>query len=261
MKSNKKTILGTWANDWLNGKAMKLDEEDMQICLEELKNASKEERKEILKELNMVIDEWRSSFALSLVDYSAGNCTMVAEYDELYYTDEDNRKNGMKIMGRDELLEAIEHIGYLNGYHEDAINMAWYAYDMDFLYKQWEDLKLEQIREFKEELERKYTPMSPSSFNRQNGTNKEYRQTATHPLVFGIEVCSTITGYSTSTLYKLTSKNAIPCHRAGSNGRKLFFKLDEILDWLTAREQETIDDYINKMDKSLNSKYNSLCIS
>lgn len=261
MKTKEKTILGSWACDWLNGKAMQLDEEDMQICLEELEKASKEERADILEDLNKAIEAWLDSFVLSSFDSNATDCLTIEELDELYYTDEDYRKRGIAVMGRDELVDAIERIGYINGYHEDAINMAWYERDMDFLLAQWEDLALAQISIFKEELKRKRTTMTKKAHNGQQRAKREGNETLTYPPVFGMEACSSITGYSTSTLYKLTSRNAIPCHRAGKNGRKLFFKLDEILDWLTTREQETINEFIERMDKSLTSKYSSICIS
>lgn len=85
--------------------------------------------------------------------------------------------------------------------------------------------------------------------------------------MFDVNVCSRLTNYSKSTLYKMTSTDAIPCHRAKGNRRKLTFVLTEILDWMTANRQETASEYIDRMDRQIKSrgvgcsKYNSKCNS
>ena len=50
------------------------------------------------------------------------------------------------------------------------------------------------------------------------------------------------------TIYKRTRTREIPCHRSGTNGRKLVFKRDEIVAWMTARKQETKDEFIKRME-------------
>jgi excisionase family DNA binding protein len=44
-------------------------------------------------------------------------------------------------------------------------------------------------------------------------------------------------GVSRSFLYKKTSQNKIPCYRPTRG--KLFFKLDEILEWLNSNQDES----------------------
>lgn len=48
------------------------------------------------------------------------------------------------------------------------------------------------------------------------------------------------TGYSQKQIYKLTSTRAIPHYKP--SGRKLFFKKDEIDDWITQGRVKTINE-------------------
>lgn len=59
------------------------------------------------------------------------------------------------------------------------------------------------------------------------------------------------TNYAKDTIYKWTRTREIPCHRSGTNGRKLVFKRDEIVAWMTARKQETKDEFIKRMESQL----------
>ena len=49
------------------------------------------------------------------------------------------------------------------------------------------------------------------------------------------ELCS-YTGYKESYIYKLTSNNQIPYYQP--TGKKLFFKRDEILNWIETKPQD-----------------------
>lgn len=60
-----------------------------------------------------------------------------------------------------------------------------------------------------------------------------------------------ILGIKKSTLYKLTSKNIIPCYRP-TNG-KLFFKREEVLLWLTDSKNQT------DQNNNSNLKNDELC--
>ena len=57
--------------------------------------------------------------------------------------------------------------------------------------------------------------------------------------------------FRTHVIYKWTRTREIPCHRSGTNGRKLVFKRDEIVAWMTARKQETKDEFIKRMESQL----------
>lgn len=48
------------------------------------------------------------------------------------------------------------------------------------------------------------------------------------------------TGFSQKQIYKLTSTRAIPHYKP--SGRKLFFKKDEIDEWITQGRVKTIDE-------------------
>ena len=50
-----------------------------------------------------------------------------------------------------------------------------------------------------------------------------------------------LTGYSISTVYKLTSERKIPFHKPEHKGRKLYFNREEILDWLQSESHPTIE--------------------
>lgn len=49
-----------------------------------------------------------------------------------------------------------------------------------------------------------------------------------------------LTGYSISTIYKLTSQRQIPHYKA-PNGRKLFFLKEEIIKWMTENKKPVIE--------------------
>jgi len=53
----------------------------------------------------------------------------------------------------------------------------------------------------------------------------------------GIKMVAELTGYSTSTLYKLVCNNRIPVHRI-PGGSKLIFYENEILDWIKSGNVE-----------------------
>ena len=68
------------------------------------------------------------------------------------------------------------------------------------------------------------------------------------PEIFGVDVLGEITGYSKPSIYAKTSKKEIPHFRR--DGR-LFFRRDEILEWLTENPVETIYEYSRRMDTKL----------
>ncbi len=70
--------------------------------------------------------------------------------------------------------------------------------------------------------------------------------------VLNIDECARLTGLSKSYIYKLTSSKRIP-HYTSIGGSHLFFKREELLNWMTAHRVPTIDEieaqainYVNK---------------
>lgn len=86
--------------------------------------------------------------------------------------------------------------------------------------------------------------------NRTTERQREPKRIEDYPEVFDITLCCELTNYAKDTIYKWTRTREIPCHRSGTNGRKLVFKRDEIVAWMTARKQETKDEFINEWKAS-----------
>lgn len=69
------------------------------------------------------------------------------------------------------------------------------------------------------------------------------------------EVCL-LTGLAKSTVYKMTANRAIP-HYHADGGKHLYFKKDEVEDWLTRNrvsshnedEQRAVNEYFSKKQK------------
>lgn len=87
--------------------------------------------------------------------------------------------------------------------------------------------------------------------NRTTERQKRAKRIEDYPEVFDITLCCELTNYAKDTIYKWTRTREIPCHRSGTNGRKLVFKRDEIVAWMTARKQETKDEFIKRMESQL----------
>lgn len=71
------------------------------------------------------------------------------------------------------------------------------------------------------------------------------------PEIFRIDVLAEITGYSKPSIYAKTSRKEIPHFRR--DGR-LFFRRDEIMEWLTSNPVTTVDEHCRMMDKKLTNK-------
>lgn len=72
--------------------------------------------------------------------------------------------------------------------------------------------------------------------------------------VLTIEEVSLYTGYTVDYLYKLIHLKEIPCHKP-PKGRRLFFKKEELIEWLTSEKQlklqeskQKVNKYIDKYD-------------
>ncbi|MDD2304489.1 MAG: helix-turn-helix domain-containing protein [Prolixibacteraceae bacterium] len=71
------------------------------------------------------------------------------------------------------------------------------------------------------------------------------------PEIFGAKTFKEITGYSFASIYAKTSKNELPHFKRDG---KLFFRRDEVMDWLTANPVATIQESCNLLDEKLTKK-------
>ena len=66
------------------------------------------------------------------------------------------------------------------------------------------------------------------------------------PVIFGVDECAKITGFSKPTIYRNTSQNHMPHYRREG---KLFFKRDEIYAWMTENRVKTKSEQIQEADE------------
>lgn len=67
--------------------------------------------------------------------------------------------------------------------------------------------------------------------------------------IFSIEDASALSGYSVNYLYKLVQANKIKYSRP--SGKKIFFKREDLLDFLTSGEVKTEDNYLKEVENFL----------
>lgn len=70
--------------------------------------------------------------------------------------------------------------------------------------------------------------------------------------VFTVSEVSSYTGFEKSYIYKLTSTRKIP-HFKSPGGKNVFFKKNEINDWLTQIRVKTIDEIKSEAEKQTNN--------
>ena len=175
-----------------------------------------------------------------------------AELEDLGFEESLQRKAGKVILSLDFLYGALSNVKNLCEAHWDVIERAYETGDIDYLYSQWKELIFEpQIGRLRMVISKMSSIVPTKVSCEAQRPNRPEKQLKDYPDVFGVDVCCEITGYSRSTIYKLTSKHEMPCFRQGSNGRVLMFKRDEILEWMTARRQETTQEFIDKMTSQL----------
>lgn len=247
----------------LQGEADELHEEDLHAYMDNLTHGDKKGLQQALKEVEKSIVEWKDTyFVETYADkvrlYQQGKLKWTQrELDDLFYEEEFLRKEGKTGLTVDYLYNAIEKIGFINELHGDAIECAWQNNDIEFLRTQWEDLALDQIRALQAIINGMLRVTPTKSSNEVQSANRPEKQLKDYPEVFGIDVCCKITGYKKNTIYKLTAKNEIPYFRPGNNGRKLMFRREEVLEWMTARRQETTEEFVNSMDVRLAARNKS----
>lgn len=73
----------------------------------------------------------------------------------------------------------------------------------------------------------------------------------------GIDLVTSITGYSKSRIYKLVMANRIPVHRIPGGSKLLFFE-DEILNWIRSgnvHEKKTADELTSTVSLAMDTKH------
>lgn len=65
--------------------------------------------------------------------------------------------------------------------------------------------------------------------------------------ILSIEEVSKLTGYKKSTIYKLTYERKIPFHKPAHGGRKIFFRKNEINQWLQSNRIETQEEVFESL--------------
>ena len=241
----------------LKGEERELHERDLLGYVENLARGGKEALQQALKEVETAITGWNDSYFISTYEkrvdeFNRGKLNRAPGYlDDLFFKEELLIKEGKTGLTVDYLYKAIERLGFIDGNHQDAITSAWALDDFEFLKTQWEDLALGQIRALRAAIRDALKFVSPKQCNEVQNANSPQKQLTEYPEAFGVDVCCEMTGYKKNTIYKLTARGDMPCCRSGNKGRILMFRREEILAWMTARRQETYDEFITRMDERL----------
>ncbi len=174
------------------------------------------------------------------------------DLDDLYFEEKALTKEGKTILSINFLYSAITKGANICEAHQEVIENAYEEEDINYLYAQWQELIAgPQIKRLQEVIHEILGNISEKTNNKPQSAHRPEKQLKDYPEVFGIDICCEITGYKKNTIYKLTAKNEIPYFHSGSNGRKLVFRREELLEWMTARKQETTEEFINSMDDLL----------
>lgn len=252
--------LSSLIDELLKGEVCFLSEKSFYFYVKRLTNGDKDKLRQALREIDDMVAGWRERYFVSvyeerLVAFKQGKLKMTYwELDEI--CDEENGllKSGKVALSVDFLYESIAKYGFINGYHQDAVESACFYRDMEFLRKEWEYMVLAPIRSLRNIICSMLETVFATSNSELRIRNRPLKRIEDYPEIFGIDICSEFTGYARDTIYKWTCAEEIPCHRSGTNGRKLVFKRDEIAEWLTARKQETKDEFIKRKDVELASR-------
>lgn len=241
----------------LKGEERELHERDLLSYVENLSRGGKEVLQQALKEVETAITGWNDSYFISTYEkqvdeFKQGKLNRAPGYlDDLFFKEDLLIKEGKVGLTVDYLYNAIEKFGFIDGNHQDAVTSAWALDDIEFLKTQWEELSLGQIRALRAAIRDALKFVSPKQCNEVQNANRPQKQLTEYPEAFGVDVCCEMTGYKKNTIYKLTARGDLPCCRSGNNGRKLMFRREEVLAWMTARRQETNDEFITRMDERL----------
>ena len=224
--------LGGLIDKSLKGEARFAHEEWLRTYVKRLTNGNKTKLKQALNEVDEAINQWRNGFFISTYDEKLsavrqGKLNMDSqELEDVYNEETYLQKEGKTGLVADFLYNSIAQYGFINEHHRDAIESAWLFHDMESMLGT--------------------VPTTPET--EPQNAKREPKRIEDYPEVFDITLCCELTNYAKDTIYKWTRTREIPCHRSGTNGRKLVFKRDEIVAWMTARKQETKDEFIKRME-------------
>ncbi len=225
-----------------------------QTCyLQRLCYGNKERLQHVLDIIDKAVNEWRDRYFISECRRISPHMSS-ADIEDLCMADKLHNEEGKTELTADSLYGGIEKYGFINDLHRAAIETAWKFDDLEFLRSQWEDAVLEQIRSLRDIANGMLGTYPTRIQNGQQNTNRPLKRIEDYPEVFGMDVCCLLTGYSKNTIYKLTTKNEIPCYRVGENRRKLTFRREEIVEWILSRRQETKEEFVQRMDEQITAR-------
>lgn len=210
--------------------------------------------RQALDEIDKAVEDWKGRYFMSEYKRKWETDMDKEESDDIFFAERQYRESGKTELTADFLYNEIERYGFIDEQHCRAVETAWHFGDLEFLRTQWEDSVLEQIRSLRGIITDILVTAPEPPRDRVQMTNRPLKKIEDYPEIFNLEICCELTGYSKNTIYKLTSKNEIPCSRAGKNGRLLKFKRDEIVEWMLAQRQETKDEFIKRMGEELASR-------
>lgn len=255
--------LGGLLDKLLRGEAEEWCETDLGFYLESLTHGDKKDLEQVLEVVDAAIDNWKSLSFISryedkIKEWEEGKCSM-DEVDELYFEEESWRKEGKKLLTTETLYAAISNKGFINDYHRDAIEDALGNNDIRFLKTDWENMVLAQIKCFKDIIIGRLEVASVKPITDKQSAVRVLKKLDDYPEILDAAICSEFLGISKYKLYKLTSARKIPFYKDKGNGRKLYFKRDEVHEWRIARRQGTNEEYVAKMEAGLATRFlNSL---
>ena len=248
--------LGDLINKSLRGEAA-VRESWLFVYVKRLTDGDKGKLRQALKVVDAAIIMWKSKYFISTYEVKVksvvqGELKMSSqELDDIYNEEAYLQKEGKIILAKDFLYGAIAKYGFINEHHRDSVESAWLYNDMEFLRNEWEYYVLAQIRSLRAVIVSMLGTVPTTPETEPQNTKREPKRIEDYPEVFDITLCCELTNYAKDTIYKWTRTREIPCHRSGTNGRKLVFKRDEIVAWMTARKQETKEEFIKRMESQL----------
>lgn len=71
------------------------------------------------------------------------------------------------------------------------------------------------------------------------------------PLIYGVDICVDVTGYSKPTIYRNTSRNQMPHFKRDG---KLLFKREEVYEWMTENRVKTKSEFCQELDSALTKR-------
>ncbi len=240
----------------LRGEDDELNEKELYSYVENITHGDKKELQQALKEIEKVMDEEYvfSVYEATCSKYKRGMIKQqcLRDLDDLYFEEKALTKEGKNILSINFLYHAIIREANICEAHREVVERAYEEEDINYLFVQWQELVAEpQIKRLQEVIHDMLGTISEETNNQPQRPNRPEKQLKDYPEVFGIDMCCEITGYKKNTIYKLTAKNEIPFFRPGNNRRKLVFRREELLQWMTTQQQETTQEFINSMDELL----------